>query len=553
MYTRLVFFLLVLSPFSVFLSPFSVFGRQRPNILLIMADDMGYSDLGSFGSEINTPNLDRLAQEGIKFTQFYNAARCCPTRASLLTGLYPHQAGMGDMTNDLGLPGYRGDLNAQCVTLGESLKSSGYETFVSGKWHVTKHVDTWHTWLSEDQRIHTSKHNWPLQRGFDRFFGTIHGAGSYYNPSTLTLNNTPVDAPEDFYYTDAISDYAVSVIREQAEAGNRKPFFGYISYTAPHWPLHALPEDIEKYKGRYDGGWDRIREERIAKMKQLGLIHPDWNMEGRDPEIPTWDEAADKAWWAACMEVYAAMVDRMDQGIGKVIRALEETNQLENTLILFLQDNGGCHEVLTDRWPRSLHFPDTQRDGSPLLRGNDVTVFPGPENTYMSYSAEWASVSNTPFRLYKHYIHEGGISTPLIAFWPAGIKEASRVSDHLGHIVDIMPTLLEVAGGVYPTEYKGETITPMEGHSLVPVFKNQTFQRMPIGWEHEGNRGFRDGKWKLVERRGPSFAWELYDMETDRTEQHNLADAYPEVLQAMIHQYQAWADRVGVVEWPVRR
>nr|MBI1229623.1 sulfatase-like hydrolase/transferase [Cytophagales bacterium] len=530
-----------------------VSGQERPNILVIMADDMGYSDLGSFGSEINTPNLDRLAEGGIKFTQFYNAARCCPTRASLLTGLYPHQTGIGDMTNDMGLPGYRGDLNGQCVTLGEALKSTGYQTFVSGKWHVTKHVDSWRTWLTEDQRIHTSKHNWPLQRGFDTFFGTIHGAGSYYNPSTLTRDNTPVNAPEGFYYTDAISDHAVSVIREHARTGNGKPFFGYISYTAPHWPLHALPEDIEKYKGKYDAGWDAIQAERITTMKKMGLIHPDWSLGGKDPEIKGWESTENKAWWAACMEVYAAMIDRMDQGIGKIIQALEESGQLENTLILFLQDNGGCHEVLTDKWPRSLHFPDIQRDGSPLLRGNDVTVFPGPENTYMSYSAEWASVSNTPFRLYKHYIHEGGISTPLIAFWPKGIKDAARISNHLGHIVDIMPTVLEVAAGEYPTVYKGEKITPMEGQSLVPIFNSQSFTRKPIGWEHEGNRGFRNGRWKLVERRSPVVVWELYDMETDRTEQHDLAANYPAVLQSMINQYEAWADRVGVIDWPVSK
>jgi arylsulfatase A-like enzyme len=518
-----------------------------------MADDMGYSDLGSFGGEIETPNLDRLAEGGIKFTQFYNAARCCPTRASLLTGLYPHQAGIGGMTNDMGVPSYRGDLSNQCVTIAETLKGAGYNTFMSGKWHVTKHVDIWRTWLTEDQRIHTSKHNWPRQRGFDEFFGTIHGAGSYYDPSTLTKNNTPVDAEEGFYYTDAISDHAVSAIRKQTGEAGSTPFFGYISYTAPHWPLHALPEDIQKYKGRYDGGWDQIRAERTAKMKELGLIHPSWNLGGRDPEIAAWEDMDNKAWWAACMEVYAAMVDRMDQGIGRILQALEETGQLDNTLIFFLQDNGGCHEVLTDNWPRSLHFPAQLKDGSPLLRGNDMTVFPGPESTYMSYSAEWANVSNTPFRLYKHYIHEGGISTPLIAYWPAGIQEAARVSNHLGHIIDIMPTCVEVAGADYPHTYKGEQIVPMEGQSLAPIFKNQPFNHHPLGWEHEGNRGFRDGKWKLVERKNPGTAWELYDMETDRTEQRNLAEEYPELMQTMIKQYETWADRVGVVDWSVRK
>ncbi len=537
---------------NVWLFP-AVWAQKRPNILLIMADDMGYSDMGSFGGEISTPNLDRLAEGGIKFTQFYNAARCCPTRASLLTGLYPHQAGIGGMTNDRGVPAYRGDLNKQCVTIAETLKESGYQTFMSGKWHVTKHVDFWRTWLTEDQKIRTSKDNWPVQRGFDAFFGTIHGAGSYYNPATLTRNNTPINAGENFYYTDAISEHASEFIRNFGEAGgDEKPFFGYIAYTAPHWPLHAMPEDIKKYKGRYDQGWDKLREERMARMTAMGLIPPDWKLSDRDPDNLSWEATEDKEWWAACMEVYAAMVDRMDQGIGKIIQSLEATGQLDNTLIFFLQDNGGCHEVLTDNWPRSLHFPAFQRDGSPLLRGNDVSQMPGPESTYMSYASEWANVSNTPFRLYKHYIHEGGIATPLIAYWPEGIQQASRTTDQLGHIIDIMPTIVEVAGASYPKEYKGERIQPIEGQSLVPVFRNERFDHQPIGWEHEGNRGFRDGKWKLVERRNPGLAWELYDMETDRTEQNNLVEAYPEVTQSMIQKYQTWADRVGVVDWQNR-
>lgn len=524
--------------------------QQRPNILLIMADDMGYSDMGSFGGEIETPNLDRLAEGGIKFTQFYNAARCCPTRASLLTGLYPHQAGMGGMTNDRGVASYRGDLNRQCVTIAETVKASGYRTFMSGKWHVTKHVDGWRTWLTPEQKIYLSKENWPLQRGFDTFFGTIHGAGSYYDPATLTQNNTPVSPGENFYYTDAISDHAAEQIRTLgASASENAPFFGYIAYTAPHWPLHALPEDIAKYKGKYDAGWDRLREERMERMVKSGIIPADWTLSPRGPEIDSWETTEHKAWWAACMEVYAAMVDRMDQGIGKIIRALEETGQLEHTLILFLQDNGGCHEVLTDRWPRSLHFPAFQRDGSPLLRGNDVQVMPGPEATYMSYSAEWANVSNTPFRLYKHYVHEGGIATPLIAFWPKGIRNPSRISRQLGHVIDIMPTIVDVSGARYPDVYRGETILPMEGQSLGPVFQNQSFVHAPIGWEHEGNRGFREGKWKLVATKGPEAAWELYDMEADRTEMRNLATVHPDITASLVQKYTEWANRVGVVDW----
>lgn len=523
---------------------------ERPNIVIILADDMGYSDIGCYGGEISTPTLDELATGGIRFTQFYNAARCCPTRASLLTGLYPHQTGVGDMTNDMGEPGYRGDLNQQCVTVAEVLKINGYKTYMSGKWHVTRHVDYWRDWLSEDQKIYTSKHNWPRQRGFDEFFGTIHGAGSYFNPSTLTRNNTPSEAGEDFYYTDAISDHAVEFIRMHAENDAGKPFFTYIAYTAPHWPLHALPEDIQKYKGMYDKGWDKVREERMDRMVKMGIIHPEWKMSERDSGIPAWMDAENKEWWAASMEVYAAMVDRMDQGIGKVIKVLEETGQLENTLILFLADNGGCAEVLTDNWPRSLHFPVNQRNGKPLHRGNDVTILPGADSTYMSYSREWANVSNTPFRLYKQYIHEGGISTPLIAFWPAGIKSSSGITNQLGHIIDIMPTCLDVAGVNYPEKYNGEILTALEGQSLRPAFEGKTFDHRPIGWEHEGNKGFRDGKWKLV---SDGAAWELYDMESDRTELVNLSSVHPDKKKEMIKKYEDWATHVGVVNWNERR
>jgi arylsulfatase A-like enzyme len=522
---------------------FSVNAQKNVNLLMILADDMGYSDLGCYGGEISTPNLDKLAENGLRFTQFYNAARCCPSRASLLTGLYPHQAGIGDMTNDMGLPGYRGDLNQQSVTIAEALKEKGYYSFISGKWHVTKHVDSWKTWKEEDKRIHTSKYNWPLQRGFDEFFGTIHGAGSYFNPSTLTKNNTPLEADEDFYYTDAITDHAV----EQIKNSSGHPFFGYISYTAPHWPLHALPEDIEKYKGKYDKGWDKVREERLDRMLALGLLEKEWRLSERDPEIKPWELMDNKEWWATCMEVYAAMVERMDQGIGRIIQALEESGELDNTLIVFLSDNGGCDEVLSDNWPKSLHFPSHKRNGEPLLRGNDVTVFPGSEDTYMSYSREWANVSNTPFRLYKHYIHEGGISTPFIVHWPNGLSTNFKINHQIGHIIDIMPTFLEVAGANYPEKYNGEEIIPMEGQSLMPLFRGETFKRKPLAWEHQGNEGYRDGNWKLVKRRGEGTAWELYDLESDRIEQNNLAGTFPDLTKSMILAYEEWANRVGVM------
>ena len=524
--------------------------QVKPNIIIILADDMGFSDIGSYGGEILTPNLDKLAKGGVRFRQFYNAARCCPTRACLLTGLYPHQAGMGHMTVDQGEPSYRGDISKNCVTIAEVLKSNGYKTYLSGKWHVTKDVDYWKTWLPEDKKKYTSKHNWPTQRGFDEFFGTIHGAGSYYNPSTLTRNNTPIEAGKGFYYTDAISAYADEFIRNHAKSDADKPFLCYIAYTAPHWPLHALPEDIKKYKGKFDKGWDKVREERMARMLKMGIIDSKWKLSDRDKEVPAWENTDNKQWWAACMEVYAAMVDRMDQGIGKVLRALEETGQLDNTLILFLADNGGCAEVLTEKWGRSLQLPFYLKDGSLYKPGNDLTRLPGPEDTYMSYSTEWANASNTPFRMFKSFIHEGGISTPLIAHWPAGIKSPGRITNQVGHVIDLMATCLDVAGAVYPKTYGGNSIIQQEGQSIQPVFENKTFKHNPIGWEHEGNRGFRDGKWKLVSN---SKDWELYDIEADRTEIHNLAAIYPKIIGEMIGKYEKWASRVGVINWEERK
>lgn len=519
---------------------------KRPNILLIMADDMGYSDVGCYGGEINTPNLNSLAANGIRFTHFYNNARCCPTRASLLTGLYPHQTGVGLMMQDRGFDGYRGDLNENCVTIAEVLKQVGYKTYMSGKWHLTKQVDIW-----RDEKKYTSKHNWPCQRGFDRFYGTIHGAGSYYNPATLTRDNTPI-TPEkdDFYYTDAITDNAIAYLTDHVNAGADDPFFCYVSYTAPHWPLHALQEDINKYKGVYDIGWDKLRQNRLKRMIDLEIVQPEWKLSERDSRVPGWEGAENKDWEIRRMQVYAAQIDRMDQGIGRIVNTLEKTGQLENTLIIFLADNGGCAEELSSKWPVSLHFPDKQRDGSSLPHnGNDPAIMPGNENTYQSYGIPWANVSNTPFRLYKHYIHEGGIATPLIVHWPAGCKTKNEVRHQIGHINDIMATCIDVARTAYPAEYNGNEIKPLEGFSLAPAFQNKNTGRNLICWEHHGNRGIRKGKWKLVaEHKG---RWELYDLEADRTETKNMAAEFPEKVEELKNEYQQWAKRCGVKKWPL--
>ncbi len=545
------------------LSLLSAHAADRPNIILIMADDMGYSDLGCFGSEISTPNLDALAKGGVRFTQFYNTARCCPTRAALLTGLYPHQAGIGHMMDDKGLPGYRGELSRDSVTIAEVLKPAGYRTYMAGKWHVTKKVNP------QDA---DAKANWPLQRGFDRFYGTIHGAGSYFDPNTLTRDNEFIspfaDAqyqPKSFYYTDAIADHATRFVADHARDHQAQPFFMYVAMTAPHWPMHAKPEDIAKYKGRYDAGYDAIRAVRVEKMKKLGLLPSGWQVA---PQAGgAWSEVKNREFEIRCMEVFAAMIDGMDQGIGRLVAELKKQGQYDNTLILFFQDNGGCAESMgrngpfkpreekptlpamaaTDLQPDMI--PKQTRDGHPMRQG--YGILPGGADTYHGYGEAWANVSNTPFREYKHWVHEGGISTPLVAHWPQGIPAARHDSLEAqpAHLIDLMATCLDIAGASYPAEHAGLKIKPVEGVSLRPALKGESISRKePIFFEHEGNRAVRDGTWKLVAK-GPQGTWELYNMEADRTEQHDLAASEPDRVKAMAAQWEAWARRAQVIPW----
>lgn len=501
--------------------------HDKPNIVVIMADDMGFSDVGCYGGEVQTPNLDRLAAGGLRFSQFYNAARCCPTRASLLTGLYPHQAGVGAMVspND-DRPGYRGRLNESCVTLAEVLRGAGYATYLSGKWHVSHYQ-----YQNPEATLHPG--TWPLQRGFDRFFGTLAGAGSFFAPVSLMRDNDFIAPGDDFYYTDAINDEAARFI---AEADADKPLFLYAAHVAPHWPLHALPEDIERYKEVYRVGWDALRAERHERLIDLGLIDPAWSLTRRDARVPAWEDAEHKEWEIHRMAVYAAQVDRMDQGIGRIVDALEQSGRLENTLILFLSDNGASDEVIQGRETRHGYF---ERGGT------TPEVFPGGPDTYASYGHGWANASNAPFRRYKKWIHEGGAATPLVAHWPAGIAERGGIRHQVGHIIDFMATFVDMAGAVYPEAFNGHAITPMEGVSLLPAFADRPLERTaPLFWEHLGNRGMRDGNWKLVA--GDDAPWELYDMERDRTETNNLSDAHPERVAAMNAAYDAWAARVGV-------
>lgn len=542
---------------------------ERPNIILILSDDMGYSDIGCYGSEIKTPNLDTLAADGLRFTQFYNTGRCCPTRASLLSGLYPHQAGIGHMMSDRGYDGYRGDLNNRCRTIAEVLRPAGYRSYLSGKWHVTKKVQP---------RSKADKSNWPLQRGFDRFYGTIHGAGSFFDPNSLTRDNTlispfadteyqPKDGP--YYYTDAISDHAVRFINDH-QARNKKrgdaeqqPFFLYVAYTAAHWPMHALQRDIDKYKGVYDEGFATIRAARFARMKELGVIDPDTEL---SPAPDEWEDVKIKPWETLNMEVYAAMVDNMDQGIGRIIDSLRETGQLDNTLVLYFQDNGGCAETIGRSTPKhgTSHpdtpafeplandylqpdmIPKTTRSGHRTLMGEGVMA--GPDGTYIAYGRGWANVSDTPFRLYKHYVHEGGIATPLVAHWPAGIPAArnGQLEHQPGHLIDLMATAVDLADAPYPTEVDGQAITPMEGRSLVPALHGKPIQRDALYWEHEGNRAIRRGDWKLVAK-GANGPWELYNIANDRAEMNDLATEKPALAKDLADAWQAYAERAHVL------
>jgi arylsulfatase len=502
-----------------------------------MADDLGFSDLGCYGSEIDTPVLNGLADKGVRFTQFQNTARCCPTRAALLTGLYSHQAGIGHMVEDYGYPAYRGELNNQCVTIAEALKPAGYGTAIFGKYHVAR---------NNPRQIA----NWPLQRGFDTFYGTVAGAVNFFNPRTLVRGNTPIEPDKpDYYFTDAICDEAAQYIGARGR-GNQQPFFLYLAHTAPHWPMQAREREIEKYKDRYHGGWDKLREERHARMVRMGLVKKEWGITPRDPAIPAWESAANKEWQARRMAVYAAMIDRLDQGIGRVLAALDRTGERDNTLVLFLADNGGCAEGMGNQ-PNSP-YDGTTLDGKVVRRGNNPAVMPGPGDVFQSYGPEWAHASNTPFRLYKHWEHEGGISTPLIAHWPAGINRPNRLDHQHGHLIDIMATAVDVAGADYPKTRNSQAVTPLEGKSLRPILEGKQREgHRAVFWEHEGNRAVRMGRHKLVaEYRKP---WELYDMDKDRTEMNNLAAAQPDRVAAMDREWQQWADRAGVMDYDTAR
>ena len=466
---------------------------DRPNIVVIVCDDMGFSDIGCFGGEIDTPNLDALAAGGLRFVDFHNNAKCSETRASIMTGLWHQQS------KNLKKPGH--------VTMAEVLREAGYSTIMSGKWHL---ADT------------------PRERGFERYFGFLSGAINFFTgkdwgsgENLMRLDDDEYHAPDGFYSTDAFTDYAIEFLDEARK--NDKPYFLYLAHNAPHFPLHALPNDIAKYKGKYDVGWDVIRQRRYESLNKLGIIDNTWRLSRRDPKVESWDKMTEsqKKFLIPMMEVYAAMVDRLDQNIGRLVADLKENGELENTLIVFFSDNGACPY---QRW-----------------RG-DKNIPPGGPDSDFAYDARWANLCNTPLRLYKQYAHEGGTATPMIAHWPARIKAKGELSMFTCHLVDLMPTAVEISGAKYPEQRDGKDILPMEGESLIPALTGAKVKRAkPIYWEFAANHAIRDGDWKLVAERGKD--WELYNLASDRSETKNLAEENPGRVKKLAAKYDRWAKR----------
>lgn len=486
---------------------------EKPNVVVILVDDMGFSDIGCYGGEIETPNIDRLAANGLRFTQFYNCGRCCPTRASLMTGLHPHQVGIGHMTEPpertLGFEGpYQGYLNEQCMTMAELLKSAGYRTFMSGKWHLGFHRESTH----------------PMSRGFERFYGGLSGAFNYFKPGNNRLimeGREVVATGEDYYVTDALTDRACDYIREASATDDDQPFFLYLAYNAPHWPLNARPDDYRKYRGRFRDGWQAMSKRRLEKQKELGLFPED--MEAAPVVGPDWNslkpQQIDRL--DAIMAAYAGCLDRVDYNIGKLVQFLREEDELDNTILFFLSDNGACQE------------------GGNMGAGGEKMILDPPLETTdgVRLGLYWANACNTPFRKYKHFVHEGGACTPLIVHWPDGIRSPSgQWNRQCGYLPDLMATVQELSGATYP-----DSLPPLVGQSLLPTLNDSSvaIHQSPIFWEHEGNAAVRSGSWKLV--REYKKPWELYDLVKDRSELHDLADQFPERVQTMASEWEAWA------------
>lgn len=501
-----------------------------PNIIVILADDLGFSDLGSFGGEIETPHLDQLAATGVRMSSFYATPRCSPSRAAMLTGRESHAVGIGILTTDDRPNGYAGSLSTEAPTIAERLKNRGYATALVGKWH-----------LSSD----TSSPNatWPTRRGFDEFYGVLPGAVSYYRPP-LYDGEQPVDAaaPEKYYLTDDLARRAAEFVARSAREAT--PFFLYLAFTAPHWPLHAPEADVAHYRERYRAGWDRLHAERVERTHALGLTRPLHC--APDDDVPRWEDTTDAGWEAERMAVYAAQVEIMDRGIGAVVAALDAHGVRDDTLIVFCSDNGACAEELpfSKRAMSPDICPPLTRDGVEVDVGNEPTTRPGPESGYSSYGRSWAHLSNAPFRLYKRWVHEGGIASPLIASWPGGGVARGGIAHAPAHIIDIAPSVLVAAGEAF--EGPGVSLVAAWRHPEADGAAGRWGDRT-LCWEHMGNAAARRGRWKLVRESGQP--WELYDIDADRGETTDLAGQHPEIVAELESSWLGWAEANGVIPW----
>lgn len=491
---------------------------ERPNIVLVFADDMGYSDLGCYGSEIETPALDRLANGSLRFTQFYNTGRCWPSRAALLTGLYPHQARKAMTFGDDAPPAYSGRVPESCRMIPELLAPLGYRSYHVGKWHLNR-------------RGGGPNETWPLARGFDRSYYIV-SQDNYFSPKLVYDEDKRIGRPDEdgYYATEVLSRRAVQYLRTHAAEAADKPFFLYLAYTAPHFPLHALARDVARYRGRYRDGWDKFRQRRLRRMRELGII--DCELSPRDPDAKAWDSlsVAEQDEWDARMATYAAMIHCLDRGVGDVVDQLTRMNVLDNTLILFLSDNGSSAEYIVRG--------DGHQPGSA----------PGSRESYQCLEVGWSNVANAPFRFHKMWMHEGGIATPLIAHWPARIKARGEITRQVGHIIDVVPTILDVTGVKYPASWQDEPTIALPGGSLTSVFQGEQ-RKAPefLFWEHVGNKALRQGDWKLVaEHKG---TWELYNLARDRSELHDLSAKHPKKVKELVDQWSRYASTIGVVDW----
>lgn len=496
----------------LYCSASGVLADRKPDIVIFVADDLGYSDIGCYGGEIHTPNIDGLAAEGLRFTQYYTGTLCSPTRSMLMTGHY-HQRHFN---------------NGRNITIPEGLAEAGYKSYACGKWHNQNDPDM----------------N-PLLRGFDHFFGTPAGCGSYFAPHNLTRDGKDASKEyedKDFYYTDAISDSAIQYIQQTPDD---TPMFLYVAYTAPHWPIHALPEDIAKYSGVYSKGWDDLREKRLEGMKKKGVIGADVELPPRDKQVPAWEHVKNKEVHAYRMEVYAAMVDRMDQGIGRIIQTLKEEDRFENTLILMMSDNGPDITEINKDFYKGVDWLNTEtRDGRPVRVGNLPEINPGPEDTWQSVGWGWAHASSTPFRRYKAFPLEGGIRSPLIAHWPEVIREKGKVTSQIGHVTDLLPTILEIAGVEYPAKHDGKRILPSDGRSFLPILSGEVMgKREPMFWDFLQRGAIRDGEWKLVKER--EKPWMLYNIESDPSESEDLTAAHPDQAALLLEKWTAIRDEIN--------